>query len=62
MFHVQIEEEKINLIPLLRLKLLNPIQKRHYLYDFVECQLPNTCKVNTTFSIAIYVSVLSSIE
>lgn len=64
MFHVQIEEEKINLIPLLRLKLLNPIQKRHYCMTSLNASylIHVLAKSTHTFSIAIYVSVLSSIE
>lgn len=62
MFHVQIEEEKINFIPLLRLKLLNPIQKRHYCMTSLNASYLILAKSTHTFSIAIYVSVLSSIE
>lgn len=62
MFHVQIEEEKINLIPLLRLKLLNPIQKGTICMTSLNASYLILAKSTHAFSIAIYVSVLSSIE
>lgn len=45
----------------IKIKITKSYSEKALLYDFVECQLPNTCKVNTLF-LQPYVSVLSSIE